>query len=104
MTNTYQIEAYFRCLVKSPHPDKDMLNTLIASMEKSYAKDKEVLLTSMNAEYEYYIRYDFSKAVKILNISLKESMHRYTERTLKEICKRQDAMSVYNAIIKETSR
>ena len=102
--NTYQIEAYFRCLVKSPHPDKDMLNTLIASMEKSYAKDKEVLLTSMNAEYEYYIRHDFSKAVKILNISLKESMHRYTERTLKEICKRQDAMSVYNAIIKETSR
>lgn len=99
--NSYQIEAYFRCLVKSPHADKELLRELIGRMEMSFAKNKDIMVVSMKAEYEYYVNHDFSKSVDMLRDLLMAERHHYAERTLKEICKKQESMTVYNAIMKK---
>lgn len=54
LTNSYHIEAYFRCLVNHyPWDDKikDTLNRLLKEMSENFSKRKDELLTSMQLEF-----------------------------------------------------
>ena len=102
--NTYHIEAYFRCLVRSAHPDKVLLKDLIDRMERSYAEGKEEIAGTMWAEYKYYVNHDFPGAVdkmrEVLGMDLVKKKS-YAERAFKRICKDNDAENVYFSIMRE---
>ena len=102
--NSYHVEAYFRCLVRSAHPDKEQLRELIERMESSYATGKETIARTMEAEYSFYIDHDFPKAIEIMKDILKRDLTEkkyYVERALKTMCKDNDAESLYHSVIKE---
>lgn len=53
-TNSYHIEAYFRCLINNYPWDtktQDILNRLLEEMNKNFSKRKDELLASMQLEY-----------------------------------------------------
>lgn len=104
--NTFHIEAYFRCLVRTAHPDVVQLKDLIDRMERSFAIEKETIARTMNAEYAYYINHDFTKAVEILKdilLNEKAGIKKYAERALKNICNDNDADIMYKCILREVN-
>lgn len=102
--NSYHIEAYFRCLVRSAHPDRGLLKELIGRMERSYAEGKEEIAGTMEAEYKFYIEHDFPGAVEkmreVLGMELVKKKH-YAERAFKRICKDNDAENVFYGVMRE---
>lgn len=57
-SNSYHINAYFRCLVKKYRPDRtdvDMMKSLLKEMEKNDSPKKMSILLSMKIAYEAYI-------------------------------------------------
>ena len=100
--NSYHIEAYFRCLVRNAHADKDLLMELISRMERSYAEGKVEIAGTMKAEYKFYIEKDFSGAVYLMKEILSTNgSSKYAQRAFKRMCKDNDAENVYNGIMKE---
>ena len=71
--NAYHIETYFRCLVRSKQPDVQILNDLLHRMRSSHDVYKEVILETFEAEYDYYINNNYSKAVS----TLKQTINNY---------------------------
>lgn len=105
--NSYHIEAYFRCLVRSAHPDRDLLKELIERMKRSYADGSEIIAGTMEAEYKFYIEHDFPKSVEIMKeiIVIENSKKKnYAERAFRRICKDNDAENVYFGIMKDIKK
>jgi tetratricopeptide (TPR) repeat protein len=100
--NSYHIEAYFRCLVRNAHADKELLRELITRMERSYAEGKVEIAGTMKAEYKFYKENDFSSAVLLMKEILTTNPNsKYAHRAFKRMCKDNDAENVYNGIMKE---
>ena len=64
--NPYNVDAYFRCLVKSKDPDKDTLQKLMSEMRAFETAEAKTLQKVFKAEYSYYIEGDYNTAVSIL--------------------------------------
>lgn len=104
--NTYHIESYFRCLVRSASPSKDILRNLIQEMKDSQDVHRDVISNTLEAEYEYYIHRNFQKAYEIIIKLLgntDDTYHNYPLRSLREICKDQDNLKLYKTILKQYS-
>lgn len=102
-SNTYHIEAYFRCLVRSAHSDRDTLRQLMDKMQKSYDNHREIIYNTMQAEYCYYVNGKFPEAVTMLRQTIENNtgkFRNYSLRSLRGMCSKRDAMSTYNSILK----
>jgi TIR domain. len=92
-TNKYHIEAYFRCLIRNYKPDKRVLYNLIKEYESLALDHKnQIILSTLKAEYEFYINKDFSKAVMILRETIEQAdakIRYYPFRSLEEIAPKQ---------------
>lgn len=73
--NAYHIETYFRCLVRSKLPNVQILDDLLQRMRFSHDIYKDVILETFEAEYDYYIKNDYIKAVS----SLKQIIKNYPQ-------------------------
>lgn len=70
--NPYQIETYYRCLVRSEEPDVNILKELISAMENSHDEYKDVIVDTFNAEYIYYIENNVTNAVDVLKSAIED--------------------------------
>ena len=103
--NSYHIEAYFRCLVRNVHSDKELLKELIGRMERSYAEGKDEIAETMKAEYKFYKENDFLGAVQLIkDILISVPNSKYAQLALKRICKDGDAENVYNGIMRDVRK
>lgn len=103
-SNTYHIESYFRCLVRTAHPDKDILVELMEGIHNSFDIHRDIIYQTMKAEYTYYVDKDFSKSIEFLRDAIrigKDSYRNYPVKSLKEICTKNEAISIANSIMKE---
>lgn len=105
-SNVYHIEAYFRCYVRSDHPNRDILKNLIARMRSSYDANKDVIASTFEAEYTFYVDKQPNKAIE----QLKHILHtksgpclNYTAETLQHICKVQHSMTIYHDAVKKST-
>ena len=99
--NTYHIESYFRCLVRSSNPDRDILRQLINEMKRSQDGHKDIIVPTMEAEYKYYVEKQKSECFHIIEDLLKDasgSYRNYPLRSLREICMSMDNMSYFKSI------
>lgn len=100
--NSYHIEAYFRCLVRNAHSDKDLLMELISRMERSYAEGKIEIAGTMMAEYKFYKENDFPGSVILMKEVLTTSPNsKYAKRAFRRMCKDNDAENVYSGVMRE---
>lgn len=102
--NVYHIDAYYRCYVRSPKPDKNILKKLIKDMKESYDSGKNVFVDIFEAEYLHYIEHRPQDAVtKLLGILDTEQGRNspYATESLYLICKRQDMMTVFDSEMKK---
>lgn len=105
-SNSYHIEAYFRCLVRSAHPNREMLRQLMDEMNNSFDSHRNIIYDTMKAEYLFFIDGDFSKAVEILRQTIYSNNGKYQNyplRSLQEICIKRDAKPIYLEISKKCS-
>jgi toll-interleukin receptor len=103
-SNTYHIESYFRCLVRTAHPDKDILVELMEGIHNSFDTHRDIIYQTMKAEYTYYVDKNFSKSIEFLRDAIrigKDSYRNYPVKSLKEICTKNEAISIANSIMKE---
>lgn len=101
-SNPYFIEAYFRCYIRSSHPDRGILKNLIEKMHNTSYSLKNIVTPTMNAEYEFFIEGNVSNAIQNLeDILLKHKGKElnYAANVLKEICKKQNLNDTYKKII-----
>lgn len=102
--NTYHIESYFRCLVRTAHPDKSVLSKLMNAMCNSFDIHRDTIYKTMKAEYTYYVDKDFPKSIEFLREAIrigKDSYRNYPVKSLKEICTKNKAISIADSIMKE---
>lgn len=103
-SNTYHIEAYFRCLIRSAHPESDTLKKLMEQMNRSFDTYKVIIYETMKAEYNYYIKGNYTESIEQLRniIEKNKNMHiNYPLQVLRDICSKHDSMPIYNSIIKK---
>ncbi|MBF1627058.1 MAG: toll/interleukin-1 receptor domain-containing protein [Prevotella sp.] len=103
-SNTYHIESYFRCLVRTAHPDKEMLEELMEGMHNSLDSHRDTIYKTMKAEYVYYVNKDFLKAIDFFKEAIRigrDSYRNYPVKSLKEICKKEDAMTIATAVMRD---
>lgn len=106
-SNSYHIEAYFRCIANSPTPDRHLMKELIDRMELLYVKNKAELVPSMKAQYSFYIEHDFGGAINSLASIIEnegDDLYKYARRALKEICSRHDSMQTYYGILRRINK
>ena len=100
--NSYHIEAYYRCLVRSHTPDISMLKELMDAMHHSYDPHHQVMFETMQAEFLAYVEGMVPEAKKQL-IDLIENPSNayklYPIRSLKELCGYEDKQT-YQSVIK----
>lgn len=102
-SNVYHIEAYFRCLVRSPYPDREVLKGLILAMRSSYDANKNVIADTFEAEYAYYVEKNTIDAIKRLKSVLQTQNGpclNYAAETLYGICKNQKLLPAYQEVIR----
>lgn len=105
--NSYHIEAYFRCIVNTPHPDGHLMKELIGRMELTYAKNKDELVPSMKAQYMYYVEHNFKDAVAELSEIIEfegTDYRKYARRALKEICSHNDSPQTYYSVLRKLGK
>lgn len=105
-SNVYHIDAYYRCYVKSEHPDKALLQTLIKSMRSSYDANKDIIADTFEAEYLFYIDREPLKAINKLKDILRTQKGpclNYTAEMLKKFCQKQKALTIYKDAIKNSA-
>jgi hypothetical protein len=105
-SNSYHIDAYFHCYVRSSKPDLGVLNTLKKAIESSYVSNKDVILKTFDAEFAYFIRHNFDEAKSILEyvlIHMRGNYRYYAADLLKLICKGRDMMPIYNDIMSKSN-
>lgn len=97
-TNKYHIESYFRCLIRSHNPDKDVLSILLSEYTSlTLDRKNKIILETLKAEFEYYVNKDFSKSVDMLRHIIDEansSIKYYPFHSLEEITSRRDAKCI----------
>lgn len=101
-TNTYHIESYFRCLVRTPMPDRQVLRQLITEMYHSQDVHKKVIGGTMEAEYEFYVNGNIQDSFKRIEDILEtttNSYRNYPLRSLREMCKSMDNLSYYRKVV-----
>ena len=95
-TNILHIQAYFTCLIKKTDKsefDINIIRELFENASKSLDKKANDVLREMQAEFDFYIQGDASRAITALNESLKMNSHNYFAfRALFEIYKRKNMM------------
>ena len=104
--NAYNIEAYFRCLIrKSSHSyvEKQTLGRLITEMESSYDIKKNVISKTLKAEYKFFIQKNISGAISDLQDIIKSAgkLKYYPLRSLHEIYHRQDSKQLSECLVKD---
>lgn len=91
-TNILHIQAYFTCLIKEDNiseSDLDILQELLENAAKSLDKKAEEIHREMQAEFDFYVDGNTTKAVEILKESLKLNSNNYFAfRALLEIYRR----------------
>jgi len=104
-TNILHIQAYFTCLIKKPILDDDDLETLVELIDRA---DKSLdwkaadIQREMQAEYYYYIDYDFERADTILNESLRlNSKNFFAFRALLELYRRENKLVDIQRLMKK---
>lgn len=105
-SNSYHIESYFRCLVRSAHPDRSTLCRLMDEMHKSFDSHREIIYETMQAEYRFYVMGGFTEAIEKLRRTIANHSGKYRNyplRSLREICRKRDAMQIYNSILKSAA-
>lgn len=103
--NSYHIDAYYHCYVRSSRPDIRVLNQLRKSIDDSYVSNKDVMVKTFDAEYAYFIRHDFDESKTILEFILTRmggNYRYYAADLLKYICKRRDMMPIYSDIMSKS--
>ena len=73
-------------------------------MHNSFDIHKDTIFNTMKAEYTYYVGKNFHRAIELLEDAIrlgKDSYRNYPVKSLKEICKKQDAISISDSIIKK---
>lgn len=106
-SNSYHIEAYFRCVANTSSPDSHLMKELIERMELLYVKNKAELVPSMKAQYKYYIEHNFGEAVKSLSAIIEDEgkdIYKYARRALKEICTRHDSLQTYYGVLRRLNK
>lgn len=106
--NPYNVDAYFRCYVREPHPDKEVLKGLIRQIKEmswNYSwQNTDVVVGTYEAEYDYYVNHDPMNAIASLKQIIENCSGRvlhYPVGVLKEICQRQQLMDIYRAFKQE---
>lgn len=102
-TNTFHIDAYFRCHVRSSDVDPSVIEELIAAMDSSYDSRKEVLVPTYRAEYRYRKNKDVLPAIELLEDTIAkypDKERRYPIQVYKEICSKQKLMARFNSFMK----
>lgn len=103
--NSFFIEAYFRCLVKSPYSDPSTLINLISDMEKSQGKSHKEIADTMQAEYQYYFKGDFWKAAELLRNTIeRHPLLQYPREVYATICKEEDKPHLFRDFIKRIDK
>ena len=77
--NSYQIQGYFRCLVRKrqiTRKDFTMLNILLDAMKNNYSDKHEELFAAMNIEYQAYVSH--KKPSEIFEL-IKEASERFPD-------------------------
>lgn len=77
--NSYQIQGYFRCLVRKrqiTREDFNMLNVLLEAMKNNYSDKHEELYAAMNIEYQAYVSH--KKPSEIFDL-IKEASERFSD-------------------------
>ena len=77
--NSYQIQGYFRCLVRKrqiTREDLNMLNVLLEDMKNNYSDKHEELYAAMNIEYQAYVCH--KKPSEIFDL-IKEASNRFPD-------------------------
>ena len=77
--NSYQIQGYFRCLVRKrqiTREDFTMLNILLDAMKNNYSDKHEELFAAMNIEYQAYVSH--KKPSEIFEL-IKEASERFPD-------------------------
>lgn len=103
-TNSYHIEAFFRCLVNTNNATSEILDTLIHDMQRSYEPEKDFYVDNFKAEYEYYINSDFNNAMNLFDsicIKYGKDHKNYTQQAVKNICKKHGRKDVYDKFIQK---
>lgn len=105
--NSFHIAAYFRCYVRTKDCDIDRLNELLDEMEKSYDPHKDIVLSSLRAEMAFYYDHDFPKSIELFKSLLESNADpfiNYAIDSFRDVCKDNDAMQVYNSVLRNFKR
>lgn len=101
-TNTFHIDAYFRCHIRSCEIDTAVIDELISAMDSSYDSRKDHLVPTYKAEYIYRKQRDIPTALDMLEDILTKYPDRecrYTIEVYKEICSKQKLMVRFNTFM-----
>lgn len=103
--NSYHIDAYYHCYVRSSRPDVTLLAKLRKVIETSFVSGKDVILKTFDAEYAFFIRHNFEESKSKLEFILTQmggNYRYYAADLLKYICKQRDMMTIYADIMKRS--
>lgn len=104
-TNILHIQAYFTCLIKKDdlnEADIDVIQELLENADKSLDKKAEDIHREMQAEFDFYIDDNPTKAIAALQESLKLNPNNYFAfRALLEIYKRSNMPGEIDSLIAE---
>ena len=102
--NSYHIRAYYNCLVHISGSDKEELLTLLKEMKTLGARASSQFLSAMEAQYEFYVNDNFTRAVdmfrQIMNQDLVEGKI-YAMEAFRDICNIRKANMIYKSIVKD---
>lgn len=102
--NTFNIDAYYRCYVRSPHPDLAVLDKLYDDMASSYNFSyKKTILNIFKAERAFYVENNFEYALEISKTIIEETSgkeQKFALSSLKEMCRSRDMLQIYNSVLK----
>lgn len=102
--NSFHISSYFRCLVRMPDRNEEVLQELMAAMESSYDPHKEIVIGTMRAEYDFFYKNDLGGAIEEYR-SIFRNYHdgfvNYAVDSFRDICERRNAEVMYQSVLKE---
>lgn len=102
-SNPYFIEAYYRCYIRTLHPDKAILKQLLCNMNETSYSCKEVVIQTMQAEYHYFVDKKLPNAIQELMSIIKVNKHKditYPKDAMREICHKQGMDTTYKEFLK----
>lgn len=104
--NTYHTCAYFHCLVRDPHPDKTVLDSLYTGIQESHDIHKDIICKTFEAERLCFVEHKPIDAINVLeDVLLHNSgdFRKYALNSLYEICKKQQLLdSRFKTIMEKT--